>query len=177
MRPVELEASLDAPDEAAPGASVTVQVETDRPAHCLLLVYEARMAGRDPLAGLARRIFEHIFDATWRLEAGRATQVAWLLISGLQTMELQLRLRGGGQSMRSHLRQAHQAALKRGAPRVFFMAPGETTPAMTHVELFPVHGRVELPVQLGDGAGPWRCLAYVFDAHDYVSLSRDIEVR
>jgi hypothetical protein len=176
LRPVDLAASLDAPEEAAPGAAVSVRVETDRPAHCLLLVHDARLEHESPVAGLARRLFDQIFESTWRLEAGRATQVEWLMQSGLQTLRLQMRLEGKGQPLRLALRQRHEATLRRGASRAILMAPDETAPELAHIELFRVEGRVEVPVQLGDRPGPWRCRAYFFRGHDYVSVTRDIEV-
>jgi hypothetical protein len=176
LRPVELAASLDVPEEVAPGATVSVRVETDRPAHCLLQVHDARLEHEGPVARLARRLFDQIFESTWRLEAGRATQVEWLMQSGLQTLTLQMSLEGKGQPMRLALRQGHEAALRRGASRAYLMAHDETAPELAHIELFAVEGCVEVPVQLGDRTGTWRCRAYFFRGHDYVSVTRDIEV-
>jgi hypothetical protein len=176
LRPVDLAASLEVPQEAAPGATVPVRVEADRPAHCLLLVHDARLEHEGPVARLGRRLLDEIYESTWRLEAGRATQVEWLMQGGHQTLLLQMGLEGKGQPMRLALRQMHQATQRRGAPRPFLMAPDETVPELAHIELFPVEGRVEVPVQLGDQPGPWRCRAYFFRGYDYVSVTKDIEV-
>lgn len=176
MWPVGLKASLDAPAEAAPGATISVRVETDGPATCLLLVYDPRLEHEDPLTRLARCIFEHIFDSTWRLDARHVSHVAWLVSGGLQTVEWQFSLQGKGQPMRTALRMSYEEALKRASPRAFLMAPGETIPELAHIDLFPVDGPVEVPIQLGDQAVTWRCRAYFFRDYDYVSVTRDIQV-
>jgi hypothetical protein len=174
--PVGLKASLEAPAEAGPEASISVRVETDGPASCLLLVYDPRLEHEDPLTRLARCIFEQIFDSTWRLEARHVSHVAWLMSGGLQTVEWRFSLQGKGQPMRTALRMSYEEALKRAAPRAFLMASGETIPELAHIDLFPVDGPVEVPIQLGDQAVTCRCRAYFFRDYDYVSVTRDIQV-
>jgi hypothetical protein len=174
--PVGLKASLDAPAEADPGASISVRAETDGPASCLLLIYDPRLEHEDPLARLARCIFEHIFDSTWRLDARRVGQVAWLMSGGLQTIQWRFSLQGKGQPMRTALCMSYEEALKRAPPRAFPMAPGETIPELAYINLSPVDGPVEMPIQLGDQAATWRCRAYFFRDYDYVSATRDVQV-
>ena len=77
--------------------------------------------------------------------------------------------------MRSVLRQSYEEAQKLAKPRIFLMAPGETLPELAHIQLLAVDGDVEVPVQLSDRAGTWRCQAYFFRGYDYVAITRDIE--
>jgi hypothetical protein len=176
LRPVDLKASLSTPAQALPGATISVSVQTDRPADCLLVVYDARLAREDPLTRLARCIFEHIFISTWRLEARGVGQVAWLLHGGLQTLHWQIDLQGIGRPMRTALRDMYQAPLKRAGPRPFLLAPGETITELAHIELFPVQGAVTRRVRLGDQPGTWHCRAYFFHGPDVVAAQSDIQV-
>jgi hypothetical protein len=201
IRPVALRASLDVPQAASPGAIISARIETDRPAHCLLLVYDARLEHEDPLTRLAQRIFVHLFEMTCGLWTRRVGRTLNLLQPG--SFEWDKVMRGGGLSGR---RMAILSYLVKGlgledipvegvaasmfnfqtpnlAPmespatrRAAMLARREDSPELAHIELFPVDGRVEVPVRLGDHARTWRCRAYFFHGYDYVSETRDIEV-
>jgi hypothetical protein len=176
LRPVDLRASLDAPPEAAPGAIISVRVETDGPASCLLLVYDARLEGGDFLMPLARCMSEHIFKTTWKLEARHVAQVAWLMQAGLLALTWRSSLQSQGRPLKTWMRQSYEETQKLAMRRTFLVAPGQTIPELAHIELFPLDGPRELLVQLGDQAAAWRCRAYFFRGYDWVSVTRDVQV-
>ncbi len=58
IRPLDLEARLLAPESAAPGAEIAIRVESQQPASCLLLVYDARLEHESPVPKLARQMID-----------------------------------------------------------------------------------------------------------------------
>jgi hypothetical protein len=187
IRPVALEAWLDVPEEALPGSPISARIRTDRPAHCLLLVYDARLEHEDPLPRLARRIFQQVRDSTTRLAAQQLQAVAGAAWN--QMLDWQLpptafgRLPRGGPMLAMAFSQAadtlavpREVAVEEAAPvdLALLVAPRQDFPELAYIELFPVEGTVDKLIRLGDQIGTWRCRAYFFREHDYVSLTRDI---
>lgn len=58
IRPLDLEAKLLAPESAVPGAEIAIRVESQQPASCLLLVYDARLEHESPVPKLARQMID-----------------------------------------------------------------------------------------------------------------------
>lgn len=189
IRPVELEARLEAPETALPGQVVVAEVETARPAHCLLLVYDARLEHESPLPKLARRLFRQVRDSRHGLAAQRLAPLAeapgdqflsW--DDGLDTMVLGApktmpMVRSGQMFMMAEgMRgmEVEEAALELVV--AMQVAPRESFPELAFIELFPVEGRAERTVRLGDQIGTWRCRAYVFQGYDAVELTQSIQV-
>jgi hypothetical protein len=81
VRPADVVASLTAPAQAQPGAEIAVRVETDWPASCLLLVYDARLEHESPVPKMAKRLLEAIRAATLDLKEQAApsldSAVSW----------------------------------------------------------------------------------------------------
>ena len=76
VHPGDLAASLSAPDTAEPGAEIGVRIETDRPAACLLLVYDARLEHESPIPKLGRHMIDAIRAGTKDLNEGAAPSLA-----------------------------------------------------------------------------------------------------
>jgi hypothetical protein len=201
IRPLALNASLDVPEAAEAGATIAARVEADRPAHCLLVVHDARLEHEDPLTRLAQRIFVHLYEATVGLRAGRVGRTGNSISPGSSDWEDVARRRrktlGNLTTLRYLVKglgikdipvderverllvpvSVNLAPIESPETRLAAMlARREDSPELAHIELLRVEGRVEVPVQLGDGPGPWRCRAYFFRGHDYVSVTKDIEV-
>ncbi len=189
FRPVELTASLEAPEETEPGAVISARLETDRPAYCLLLVYDARLEHEDPLPRLAQRIFHQVRDGTQGLGAQRLREVARADWDQTWTWSDAVMFRGMVSAVRSRpmalaatgIEQKgllRDAALEAALPETLvpiLVAPREAFPELAHIELFAVEGRLEKLVRLGDQIGTWRCRAYFFRDTDYLSLTQDIQ--
>lgn len=188
IRPVTLEASLDVPEEALPGSPISARIRTDHPAHCLLLVYDARLEHEDPLPRLARRIFQQVRDSTTRLAAQQLQAVAgaaWnQMLDWWWPPAAFGRLPRGGPMLTMAFSQAadtlavpREMAVEEAVPAdlALLVAPRQDFPELAYIELFPVEGTVDKLIRLGDQIGTWRCRAYFFREHDYVSLTRDIQ--
>jgi hypothetical protein len=188
IRPVALEAWLDVPDEALPGSPISARIRTDRPAHCLLLVYDARLEHEDPLPRLAQRIFQQVRDSTTRLAAQQLQAVAgaaWNQMLGWQLPPTAFGrvLRGGPMLTMAFSQGAdtltvpREVAVEEAIPAnlALLVAPRQDFPELAYIELFPVEGTVDKLIRLGDQIGTWRCRGYFFREHDYVSLTRDIQ--
>jgi hypothetical protein len=120
---------------------------------------------------------EHIFKATWRLGARHVAQVAWLMQAGSLALLWQGDLRGQGQPMKTWMRQSYEQTLKLAVRHPFSPGSAQSLPELAHIELFGVDGSHEVSVRLGAGTGDWRCRAYFFRGHDWLSVTRDIRVR
>jgi hypothetical protein len=58
IRPLDLQARLLAPEKATPSEEIAIRVESNLPASCLLLVYDARLEHESPVPKLARQMIE-----------------------------------------------------------------------------------------------------------------------
>ncbi|MFQ5855326.1 MAG: hypothetical protein ACE5LU_06760 [Anaerolineae bacterium] len=198
IRPVELDASIDAPAAAVPGQPVVLRLQTSEVSetsevstHCLLLVYDVRLEHEDPLPKLARRIFTQVQDGTRGLGEQRLQEVA--TAGPDQTLHWWgefdlLDARFGAQPVRMLQAQASPMAMAADADFLrdvgeletitltpLLVAPREAFPELAFVELFPVDGPVEKTIRLGDQIGTWRCRAYFFHGCDYAGVTHDIE--
>jgi hypothetical protein len=196
MRPAVLAASLAAPEAAAPGAAISVRLEADRPADCLLVVYAAGMEHQDVRARLAQRIYVHLLEATWRL----GVQTAWGFGIESASLDSLLRTRGIPFSVIFNLTYLATCLGIQGlrisqsvpvftivsgdlAPNdtpetrlAALLAEREVFPELAHIELFPVEGAVTRRIRLGDQPGTWHCRAYFFHGHDVVAAQSDVQV-
>jgi hypothetical protein len=68
IRPLDLQASLSAPATASPGEEIAVRVESQRPAACLLLVYDARLEHESPVPKLAKQMIDAMRSGTADLQ-------------------------------------------------------------------------------------------------------------
>jgi hypothetical protein len=188
IQPVNLEASLDVPEETEPGALISTRVGTDRPAHCLLLVYDARLEHEDPLPRLAQRIFHQVQDGTQKLGAQRlkeAAKASWEQMWTWEDAEWPVMVRSAmpkGLMFRAMdtlgVAVAPEVAVEEAVSTTLLtllVAPREAFPELAYIELFPVDGTVEKLIRLGDQIGTWRCRAYFFRDYDYVALTQDVE--
>jgi hypothetical protein len=76
IRPGDLVASLSAPERAAPGDEIAIRVEADRPASCLLLVYDARLEHESPVPKLGKGLMDAIRAGTGDLKEQTAPTLA-----------------------------------------------------------------------------------------------------
>ncbi len=76
VSPQDLDASLVAPESAEPGEEIAVRVEADRPAACLLLVYDARLEHESPVPKLGKQLMEAIRGSTQGLKEQTAPSLA-----------------------------------------------------------------------------------------------------
>lgn len=165
LHPQATQASLAAPDRAAPGDRIVVRVEADRPSHALLLVYDARLEHESPAQVLSGRIAENLREASDGLEAGRVTEVRRGRSTEFDTAILQEVMVGAA---------APIGCLSAGEAEEAVEVARERFPALAHVEIAAVDGSVEREVTLGDQVGSWRVRAYVFSGPDVVELTRDV---
>lgn len=189
VRPMELQAVIDVPETALPGQVMTARIEVDRPAKCLLLVYDARLEHESPLPKLAKRLFTHVRDATRGLAAQRLAPLArakakqyqmWVeyatdfpavrsLAFGAPDVMLRVVPKSAyGTDVLEDTGLEHALAL--------MLAPRESFPELVFLELFPVETMAEKTLKLGDQIGVWRCRAYLFRDLDAAELTRDIQV-
>jgi hypothetical protein len=193
VRPVDLNASLVVPERAEPGEYVEIAVRADRPARCLLLVYDARLEHESPLPQLGRRLHTTLRDAT-----GPLTVAAPLLARDLQPPwpppgavfrspgirpSLPLAMAAAPVAMAASVFTRAEAPsvfteaeVTVEAP-VFVVAPSrEDFPELAYLELLKIGdtGQAERVVPLGDQIGTWRCRAYVFAGMDVCELTADV---
>ncbi len=89
VRPGDVVARISAPEKAEPGAEIAVRVETDRPAACLLLVYDARLEHESPLPKLGKQLMDAIRAGTKDLKEQTAPPLAiaapwdWAYMGGM----------------------------------------------------------------------------------------------
>jgi hypothetical protein len=76
VHPLEVSASLVAPEEAAPGDEITISIEVDQPASCLFLVYDARLEHESPIPKLAKGMIDAIRSNTSDLKEQTAPTLA-----------------------------------------------------------------------------------------------------
>lgn len=164
FHPQAVRSSMGAPERAAPGERIVVRLEADRPAHALLLVYDARLEHESPAQVLTGRIADNLREAADGLDAGRVTEVRRGRSTEFDTAMLQEVMVGGAMPLMA-LAGDVEAAVETARERF---------PALAHVELLPLDGSVERSVALGDRVGTWRARAYVFSGVDVVELTRDV---
>ena len=189
VRPVELRANVDAPETALPGQVMVARVEVDRPAECLLLVYDARLEHESPLPKLAKRLYTHVRDSTGALSAQRLAPLASTRPEQYQHWEEMEPMFFAARSLSSAVRGmpkglAVESAsgpdiMQEEAPELvlaMMLAPRESFPELAFLELFPVDHVAEKTIKLGDQIGTWRCRAYLFHGLDAAELTHDIQV-
>lgn len=188
IRPVALQARLEAPDTALPGQVMVARVEVDRPCACLLLVYDARLEHESPMPKLAKRLYTHLRNGTRDLGAQRLAPLATAQLEQFQgweeASEMVFRSLGGpprGNGMKSPGAGPVYSAevMEAEAPELvlaMMLAPRESFPELAFLELFPIDHVADKTIRLGDQIGIWRCRAYLFDGLDSVELTRDIQV-
>ena len=184
VRPVDLEASLVVSERAEPGEYVEVAVCADRPARCLLLVYDARLEHESPLPQLGRRLHAALREATEPLKVAapplaRDVQPPWPLYRGAVMAAMSppksLAAVADLDGATAPLPVAGvETAVKAPA---FAVAPSrENFAELAYLELFDIGegGRADRVVPLGDQIGTWRCRAYVLAGLDVCELTADI---
>jgi hypothetical protein len=180
VHPLDLKASLSAPEQAAPGEEISVRLETLRPASCLLLVYDARLEHESPLPKLGRQLMEAIRAATKGLKEQTAPALTSMPPWGwgyAPYMEDGMLIRSMGPVAAAPMRVAlAESALAEPETLTFVAVPSrEDFPELAYLELFPLDGVVERTVPLGDQIGTWRCRAYLVAGLDLLELTADVE--
>jgi hypothetical protein len=202
VHPLDLKASLSAPEQAAPGEEISVRLETLRPASCLLLVYDARLEHESPLPKLGRQLMEAIRAATKGLKEQTAPALTSMPPWGwgyAPYMEDGMLIRSMGPVAAAPMRVAlaasprleqvkamplmepsfgvlPESALAEPETLTFVAVPSrEDFPELAYLELFPLDGVVERTVPLGDQIGTWRCRAYLVAGLDLLELTADVE--
>jgi hypothetical protein len=195
VRPTDVTARLSAPKKAEPGAEIAVCVETDRPASCLFLVYDARLEHESPAPKLGKQLMDAVRGATQRLKEQVAVTLAdkppwaWDYPYGpeglvYRSMGLQTAMPKGVVSaqvkampmMEASAGALPETALAQAETLTFVAAPSrEDFPEVAYLELFPVDTVAERTVPLGDQIGTWRCRAYLVAGLDVLELTADVE--
>jgi len=203
VRPVELAAGLLAPGTALPGAEIAVRVEAERPAVCLLLVYDARLEHESPRPKLARQMIAALRRDTGRLKEGGVPSLAILptgydgwygpegpafggepkgmpvgrvLPLGVRTMAARAAPAGKFVYEPAPIVEGLPDAVE-AEPLMWVAVPSrEDFPELAYLELFPVRGVAERTVRLGDQIGAWRCRAYLVAGLDVEELTADVAV-
>jgi hypothetical protein len=202
VHPLDLKASLSAPEQAEPGQEIPVRLETLRPASCLLLVYDARLEHESLLSKLGRQLMDAIRAASKDLKEQTAPALTAMPPWGWgysPYREDGMLLRSLGPVAAAPMRAAFAArprleqvkamplmeaslgglpetALAEAETLTFVAAPSrEDFPELAYLELFPLHGVAERTVPLGDQIGTWRCRAYLVAGLDLLELTADVE--
>lgn len=76
IHPLEASASLSAPEKAAPGDEIAVSIESELPASCLFLVYDARLEHESPIPKLAKGMIDAVRSGTSDLKEQTAPTLA-----------------------------------------------------------------------------------------------------
>ena len=206
IKPIEFEATLQAPATAKPGELIDITLDTTgaNGLFCWLLVYDARLEHESPLPKLAKRIYESVRDATRALAVGEAQSAQDKLdeppLRGMafgammqpaafaampapapQVMPAMAALDDGApQVMRAAAKMAgtvRAAVAEAEAPPVMVVAPTRMEfPELVFNELFFMEGQAARTVRLGDQIGLWRVRAYVIDGVDVRELTADVQV-
>jgi hypothetical protein len=195
VRPTDVTARLSAPKEAEPGAEIAVRVETDRPASCLFLVYDARLEHESLAPKLGKQLMDAIRVATQRLKEQVAPTLAdkppWAWDYPYGPDGVVFRSMGPLLAMPKGVVSAQvkampivaasagalpETALAQAETLTFVAAPSrEDFPEVAYLELFPVDAVTERTVPLGDQIGTWRCRAYLVAGLDLLELTADVE--
>jgi hypothetical protein len=204
VRPVDVVASLSAPEKAEPGAEIAVRVESDWPGACLLLVYDARLEHESPVPKLGKQQMDALRDDTGALKEQTAPTLAsmppwgWGYPFGfedgavLRSMGPPLAMpmaapkgMGMGQTLAAAFMKGDTGAVPEAEPLAvatevealtFVAVPSrEDFPELAYMELFPLEHVAERTVPLGDQIGTWRCRAYLVSGLDVLELTADVE--
>jgi hypothetical protein len=202
VHPIELTATLSAPESAEPGQEIAIRVDVDHPASCLLLVYDARLEHESPLPKLGKQLIDAIRSDTGDLKEQTAPALAamppwawgspWdaefalgppVTRAGPVARGMAATLGESIAFMAAQMPLAEPAASPPGTAvatvpetLVFVAAPSrEDFPELAYMELFTVRDLVERTVLLGDQIGTWRCRAYVVAGLDVVELTADVD--
>jgi hypothetical protein len=204
VRPPDLDATLTAPDQAAPGDHITVTLSaTSRlPAHaavyCLLLAYDARLEHESPLPKLGQRQYQAIRDTSAKLGDGPApdaTQVLPPAVYRSMTVaaspprgapEILYAMAAPTMAAQESFDAALQLKSAGARPPVPLVEEVEAAPLMipptredfpelAYLELFEFEGQAERVIPLGDQIGTWRCRAYLVSGLDVVELTADVQ--
>jgi hypothetical protein len=199
VHPAGVTASLSAPERAGPGEQIAVRVEADRPASCLLLVYDARLEHESPVPKLGKQLVDAIRDGTENLKEQTAPALtavppwAWdpdrlgalffggddFFLEALPAMAMRSKgmTRGLGamQPEGIYMAQPELATVEAEPLTVVAVPSREDFPELAYMELFPVYEIAERTVPLGDQIGTWRCRAYVVAGLDVLELTADVE--
>ena len=201
IRPPDLEATLTAPAQAAPGDDIRVTLCTTASPHlpasvyCLLLAYDARLEHESPLPKLGRRQYQAIRDASAELGDGpvRYDSYFWqpleLSDAGLPVdnrrypfaaAQAPMMLRAGTNALfldQNHGMVPPLMALEEAVQAPPLLAPPtrEDFPELAYLELFEFTGHAERVIPLGDQIGTWRCRAYLVSGVDLLELTADVQ--
>jgi hypothetical protein len=200
VHPAETRAALTAPRQAEPGAEIAIRVETDRPAACLLLVYDARLEHESPLPKLGAKLMEAIRTSTstlkeqtspslemWyafhspfrrRFDDGWRTMVEPMPAAMLRstTADAALYLKSPDSTSEATYGLRETVLATEAQPATMVAVPSrEDFPEVAYMELFTVHDVAERTVPLGDQIGTWRSRAYVMAGMDVLELTADVE--
>lgn len=93
-------ASLSAPEKAAPGEEIPVRIESDTPASCLFLVYDARLEHESPVPKLAKGMIDALRSSTRDLKEQTAPTLA-SMPNGPWGYPFRDGMLGGGMMLRS----------------------------------------------------------------------------
>jgi hypothetical protein len=202
IRPSDLNATLTAPDQAAPGDQITVTLSTTpspqlpSTVHCLLLAYDARLEHPSPLPKLGQRQYQAIHNASVRLSDGPAPDATRIAPSdvfrGMTVATAQapaarkglFRVAQAAMEAPVYLSQPVTAAGVRPpllveeaveAPPLQIPPTREDFPELAYLELFEFEGKAERVIPLGDQIGTWRCRAYFVSGLDVLELTADVQ--
>lgn len=202
VRPLDLDATLVAPDRAAPGDSITVSLSAaasprlPSTVYCLLLAYDARLEHESPLPKLGRRQYRSIRDASTVLGDGPApdaTEIAppmdWLGatrsappptgaagIPVSRTAPVARLALGSILGLRDLVARSSVPTAEVVEIPTLLMPPSrENFPELAYLELFAFEGQAERVIPLGDQIGTWRCRAYLVGGLDLVELTADVQ--
>ncbi len=201
IRPPDLDATLTAPDQAAPGEQITVTLTvTSSPqlpatVHCLLLAYDARLEHPSPLPKLGQRQYQTIRAASTRLGDGPVPDANQIIrpdaLRGIRFAAV-----GAPAAPKALLAMARPVAAQTDlsqpvtevgagpplpldkaveAPPLLVPPTREDFPELAYLELFEFEGQVERVIPLGDQIGTWRCRAYLVSGLDVVELTADVQ--
>ncbi|MGD2039381.1 MAG: hypothetical protein PVH11_01055 [Anaerolineae bacterium] len=198
VHPTETRATLAAPRQAEPGAEIAIRVEADRPAACLLLVYDARLEHESPLPKLGAKLMEGIRASTgnlkeqtspsldlWyashspfpkRFDEGWRSMVEPMAMLRSTTADTALHLKSPDSTSEARygLREAI-VATETQPVRMVAVPSREDFPEVAYMELLTVRDVAERTVALGDQIGTWRCRAYLVAGMDVLEVTADVE--
>jgi hypothetical protein len=205
IRPLDLEGSLSAPDQAAPGDQITLTLKASpgprlpSTVHCLLLVYDARLEHESPLPKLGRRQYQAIRDASGKLGDGPAPDATKLyppdllrsfaMATGLPRDMPKAAVAMAGARLSIPAGQAGRAQQLESAGTRPLVPTGEAVeaaellipptredfPELAYLELFEFEGQAERVIPLGDQIGTWRCRAYLVSGLDLAELTANVQ--
>ncbi len=203
VHPIDFKASLSVPKQAAPGDEITVRLQTEQPASCLLLVYDARLEHESPIPKLGKQLMDAIRGSTRNLKEQTAPTLAmlpprgWDYLAGMDRLDAPrgarfmravpvpmaaapaARPKGLGTAFRdlATTRVAEASPAETEVESLTFVAvpSREDFPELAYLELFPLEHVTERIVPLGDQIGTWRCRAYLVSGLDVLELTSDVQ--